>query len=399
MADKILIGACNYYNCSASLSPKRYCSPMKKLISTLLISSTLTCVAADPAAILEEMSLTEKIGQMLLVGFRGQSVSSRHEIVRDIQKYKIGSVILFEYDALKKTRARNIGSPSQLTKLTADLQAYAQIPLFISIDEEGGLVSRLKSRYGFKTFPSQAKVAAKGDLSYTYDNALGLSSQLSEHGVNMNFAPVVDVNVNPRNPIIGKLGRSFSQDAERVTDHAREVIHAHRDNQVATALKHFPGHGSSTKDSHLSLVDVTKTWSQKELIPFTTLSREDNVDMIMTAHVFNRRLDRQYPATLSSKIIGSLLREKIGFNGVVISDDMNMKAIANHYSLDTAVELAIKAGVDILLFGNNIDYDKNIAKKVHKIVKRLIRQRKLSEERLDQSVMRILKLKEKRGLL
>lgn len=372
---------------------------MKTSILTLFSLLFSLGAQANVDSLISRMSLTEKIGQMLLVGFRGRSIERRHEIVSDIEKHKIGSVILFEYDARLRQRARNISSPQQLKKLTTDLQSYADIPLFISIDEEGGLVSRLKSRYGFRSFPSQRDVAARGDLGFTFDNALGLSAQLSEHGINMNFAPVVDVNTNPQNPIIGKLGRSFSADEQLVTEHAREVIRAHKANQVATALKHFPGHGSSTKDSHKSLVDVTKTWSQKELTPFVDLTREGEVDMIMTAHVFNRNLDSDFPATLSEKIIGNLLRRQIGFNGVVISDDMNMKAISDHYELDFAVERAIKAGVDILLFGNNLDYDKSIARKVQKIVKRLVRRGSISEERLDQSVRRILLLKEKRGIL
>lgn len=377
---------------------------MKTLILTLLMMPCLVlseAYAQDQTLInqISKMSLKEKIGQMLLIGFRGTEVNRRHEIVQDIKKNKIGSVILFEYDAVKKKRRRNISSPSQLKKLTSDLQEYAEIPLLVSIDEEGGLVTRLKSRYGFKSFPSQAEVAAKGDLSYTYQNALELSGQLSDFGINMNFSPVVDVNVNPNNPIIGSLKRSFSGEEDLVTDHAREVINAHRDNQVATALKHFPGHGSSRSDSHKSMVDVTDSWQERELEPFKVLVDEDKVDMIMTAHVFNRKLDSEFPATLSEKIIGKLLREDIGFKGVVISDDMNMHAISKHYSVPFAIERAIKAGVDILLFGNNIDYDKDIASKAQTIISDLIRNGKISEKRIDESVERILILKQKRGLL
>ena len=144
---------------------------------------------------ISSMSLKEKIGQMLLIGFRGRSINKRHEIAKDIKDQKIGSVILFEYDAIKKRRRRNISSPRQLKELTDDLQSFADIPLFISIDEEGGLVSRLKSRYGFKSFPSQEDVARIKDLSFTYQNAFELSEQLKEYGINMNFSPVVDVNV------------------------------------------------------------------------------------------------------------------------------------------------------------------------------------------------------------
>lgn len=372
----------------------------KLKVKTLLFSLFLSTTSfADVDQLISKMDLTEKIGQMLLVGFRGQKINSRHQIVKDIKRFKIGSVILFEYDAKLRKRARNIGSPGQLRELTSDLQSYSDIPLFISIDEEGGLVTRLKSRYGFKTFPSQQEVAELDNLERTFNNAHDLSAQLSEYGINMNFAPVVDVNVNRSNPIIGKLKRSFSSNEVQVTDHAREVIKAHEENGVATALKHFPGHGSSTKDSHKSLVDVTNTWSERELTPFKKLSAEGNVDMIMTAHVFNRKLDPDFPATLSEKIIGGLLREEIGFNGVIISDDMNMKAIADHYSLEFAVKRALLAGVDILLFGNNLDYDASIAEKVHRIVKDLVKKGTVSELRIEESVRRILVLKEKRGIL
>lgn len=376
---------------------------MKKAMYTMALSALLmpsltqaACNSRCQAKVestIKKMSLQEKIGQMLLVGFRGQKIDRRHQVVKDITKHKVGSVILFEYDAELKTRARNIGSPAQLKKLTADLQSYAKVPLLISIDEEGGLVHRLKKKYGFKTFPSAQHLGERDDLSYTRRVHQGLAKQLKSHGVNMNFAPVVDVNVNTKNPVIGKLKRSFSTDEQKVAEHAEQAIKGHQRQKVFTALKHFPGHGSSTKDSHKSLVDVTDTWEERELYPFEYLVNEGLAQMIMTAHVFQRHLDPDYPATLSKEIIGGVLRQQIGFNGVVISDDMNMAAIHQHYKLNKSIPLAINAGVDILLFGNNIHFDKDIAAKAQKIIQDLVKRKVISTARIEQSVRRVLRLK------
>lgn len=364
---------------------------MKQLVILFLfLCSTIFSLGLSA----KEYSLDEKIGQMILVGFRGLDIKDSKQIKRDIKKYHVGSIILFDYDMEKKSRTRNIKSKSQVKKLTAELQNLSDIPLLITVDQEGGLVQRLKPRHGFKSHPSPMDVGKKDDLQYTYDVSLDLAKELNEVGINLNFAPSVDVNTNPNNPVIGKIKRSYSANPEKVSEHAGEFIKAHHAADVMTTIKHFPGHGSSTKDSHLNFVDVTNTWDEKELIPFARLTSD--TDVIMTAHIFHGGIDPYFPATLSERAIHDLLRGELGYRGVIISDDMNMNAISKHYGLEEAVVRAITAGVDILLFGNNLIYDGKIVSKVQKIIKRAIDEGVLTEQRIDESFERIMALKQER---
>jgi beta-N-acetylhexosaminidase len=202
----------------------------------------------------------------------------------------------------------------------------------------------------------------------------------------------VDVNLNPQNPIIGAKERSFSSDPAIVTQHALAVIEEHRQRNILTAIKHFPGHGSSAADSHLGLVDVTHRWQRKELEPFRAIIAAQMADLVMTAHIFNATWGT-VPATLSRYVLTKLLRDSLNFRGVIVSDDMQMKAIAAHYGLEEAIRLALQAGVDMLTFGNNMDYDEQIAQKAVAIIKRLIAAGTISRERIDESYRRILALK------
>jgi beta-N-acetylhexosaminidase len=212
-------------------------------------------------------------------------------------------------------------------------------------------------------------------------------------GTNSNFAPVVDVNTNPDNPVIGKLERSFSSDPEKVAEHAGYVIDEYSKEGVLSVLKHFPGHGSSTTDSHLGFTDVTDTWDEKELIPYKKLFAEKEIHAVMTAHIYNANIDSVWPATLSDKTINGLLRDSFGFEGVVFSDDMQMEAIRAEYGLETAIQQAINAGVDILIFGNNLQYDPDIAEKTVNIIQKLLRENKIEKATIEKSLARIDSLK------
>jgi beta-N-acetylhexosaminidase len=204
---------------------------------------------------------------------------------------------------------------------------------------------------------------------------------------------VVDLCSNPDNPVIARLERCFSAQPAQVTRHAQQFIQAHQDQGVISVIKHFPGHGSSQKDSHLGFVDVSTSWKPAELTPYIALIAAGKAEAIMTAHVFNATLDADHPATLSRFTITGLLRKQLGFKGVVFSDDLQMKAVTEHYGLDEAVRLAIEAGVDILLFGNNLEYDSEIVPRVVGIIRDLVAVGKISEERIDESYRRILRLK------
>ncbi len=361
------------------------------LVALLLLLSFTTALAAPTPD-----SLSIKIGQMLMVGFRGLDASSDPAFEKALRAGQIGGVVLFDYDVPAKLPVRNIESPEQVRRLTAELQRLAPIPLFIAIDQEGGRVCRLKPARGFPPTVSAAHLGKLDNADSTRQAAGTTAKLLKNLGINMNLAPVVDLNVNPENPVIGKLDRSFSSDPAMVARQARLVVDAFHRHGIIAVLKHFPGHGSSTTDTHKDFTDVTNTWSKTELEPYRSLKREGYDNPVMTAHVFNAHLDSLYPATLSKATIDGLLRQQLGFRGVVISDDMQMKAIADRYGLEQAIRLAINAGVDVLLFGNNVGaYDPKIAEKAHAIIRRLVDNDSISPERIDQSYRRIMALKQR----
>ncbi|MDD5722338.1 MAG: glycoside hydrolase family 3 protein [Syntrophales bacterium] len=341
-----------------------------------------------------ETDIGAKIGQMLMVGFRGLVVDEGSPVVRDIREGRIGGVILFDYDVPSASPVRNIKSPQQVTKLVAALQGAAPIPLFVAIDQEGGRVCRLKEQFEFPPSVSAQYLGSLDGVETTKKYADRMAETLASLGINLNFAPVVDMNTNPDNPVIGKLERSFSSDPAVVTRHALAVIDSLHGRGVLSAIKHFPGHGSSTADSHEGFVDITGTWSPEELIPFDNIFKTGRCDMIMTAHVFNSKLDPQWPATLSSKTI-NILRDYMGYDGVVVSDDMQMKAISQSYGLDTAIERAVLAGVDILVFANNSVFEEDIASRAGAILERLVREGTIPAGRIDASYRRIMTLKER----
>jgi beta-N-acetylhexosaminidase len=339
------------------------------------------------------ISLRDRIGQMLLVGFRGLTVDEAAEIVTDIEERNLGGVLLFDTDQPTGSPVRNVESPEQLTALVAGLQALARTPLLVAIDEEGGLVARLDERHGFPPTVSAAELGAQDDPAVTRQAGEAIAETLDSVGISLNLAPVVDLDVNPTNPIIGALDRSFSADPAVVTAQAEAFIEGHRAVGVRTTLKHFPGHGSSTGDTHLGVVDVTETWSSIELEPFRSIVVDGLADAVLTAHVFNATLDPEHPATLSQPTITGILREQIGWDGVVISDDMQMGAIREAYGYPDAVRLAILAGVDILTIAQQQVYEAGIVERTIDLIEGFVLDGNLSEERIDASYARIQALK------
>jgi beta-N-acetylhexosaminidase len=222
-----------------------------------------------------------------------------------------------------------------------------------------------------------------------------MATTLAGAGINLNLAPVVDLNVNPDNPIIGALDRSFSAVPDIVIAQARAFVMAHHERQILTTLKHFPGHGSSTGDTHLGVVDVTDTWSEVELQPFGTLITDGLADAVLTAHVFNAGLDPDHPATLSHATITGILRDRLGFDGVVLSDDMQMGAIRDAYGYPDAVRLAINAGVDILTIANQQVFEEGIVASTIELVAGMVERGEITEPRIDESWRRIRAFKER----
>ncbi len=333
---------------------------------------------------------------MLLIGFRGTTVKPGDPVARDIAERNLGGVVLFDQEMSDTTaRHRNIESPQQLRALTKSLQSMAATPLWIAIDQEGGRVNRLKTVYGFPASVSHEELGKANDPANTYSQAEKTARTLASVGINLNLAPVLDLDLGPDNPIIKGKKRSFSSDPEIVARHAAEFCRAHQAQRVLTCGKHFPGHGSARSDTHLGLCDVTRNWTEQELIPFQRLIDAGKCEAIMTAHIFNSRLDPERPATLSRAVLQGILRERLGFDGVVLSDDMEMKAITDCFGLEQAMQYGIEAGLDVLCFGNNIVHDANIGEKAVGIMHKLVQAGKISEARIDQSFQRIQKLKQR----
>lgn len=344
---------------------------------------------------LQSWPLERKIAQMLLLGFPGETLEPDSPIDQAIRRYGVGGVVLFDNNIDLGVTGRNITGPAQLKQLTTALQQASELPLLIALDQEGGVVARLKDRYGFPSSLSAKYLGQQNRLELTRSASDSLAATLEEYGFNLNLAPVVDLATNPDNPVIAFKERSFSADPALVAAHAAEFIKGHRQHRILTCLKHFPGHGSSRDDSHLGLVDVTRYWNEEELLPYRNLINQGLCDMVMTAHTFNTAIDPQYPATLSKATIDGILRKQLGFNGVVVSDDLYMGAIVQHYSYETAVEKAINAGVDLLVVANDKAYHPDIMPRTIELLMDLVQQGRIPRERIEQACRRIMAMKQR----
>lgn len=336
-----------------------------------------------------EPSLREKIGRLILVGFRGTHIEENHPIARQIKEGKIGGVILFGYDWETGTLGRNITSSEQLKALTASLQGFSPAPLLIALDQEGGAVNRLSPALGFPVTLSAKKLGRLDDVATTLQESVRIADLLIEHGINWNFAPVVDVDINPDSPAIGRKERSFSADPDIVYRHAKAFVQGHRQAGVLTALKHFPGHGSAMEDSHLGFVDVTQTWSENELIPYIRLIQSNDADSIMLSHVWHERLDSKFPASLSEKIVKDLLRKRLNFQGVVVTDDLQMRAVSAHYSLRESVKRSLLAGADMLMFANQMVYQEQVAEEANQLILEMIDSGEIPLQRILEAYSRV----------
>ena len=343
---------------------------------------------------MDEAALRRKIASLVVVGFRGESLDGNDWVMRAIGS-GLGGVILFDRD-LQTNAARNISSPGQVTALVKTLrQASPGRRLIVSIDQEGGRTSRLNPGDGFPATKSQAEIGAENSMTATRSWAQGIVDTLTSIGVTLNYAPVVDLNVNPDNPAIGKLGRSFSAQPGVVVTNATEEIRVHRAANVKTALKHFPGIGSATGNTDFEIVDVSSTWRPAELEPFQRLIAAGLADSVLVGHVLNKQLDPSRPASLSPAVVTDLLRGRLGFNGPAVSDDMQAVAISRAFGRDEAIAMAMQAGLDLLVFGNQQVYDTKIVDETLDTVVNLVRQGRLTEARIDQSVARVDTLRPK----
>jgi beta-N-acetylhexosaminidase len=338
-------------------------------------------------AVLSASVSNKEIANMFMLGFYGTKATPNTKIYNDICKSGLGGVIVFKKSPIKRGAAKNFTDAKSLKSLTTGLKSCGAKPL-IAVDQEGGLVQRIKLT---RSYP-KASVVAKSGLGSAKSIYTQMSKELKSLGVNFNLAPVADIALNPKNRVIVKWGRSYGSNYKNVISYDKAFINAMHSYNIATSLKHFPGHGSSLGDTHKGFVDVTKLWKKVELKPYMAL--KNSTDTVMVAHIFNKNLDATYPASLSKRVVTNLLRGKIGFNGVVISDDLQMGAIAKHYTLKQRVMSSINAGVDIMLFANQLNAKSNISiQRLTKIVRELINSGKVSEQAIKAANIRINRLK------
>jgi len=375
--------------------------------SYIFIALAVLCIGVGLAQRLSEPSLDKMVGQMIMTGFHGDGTDKNIEsfvaIEKQIQNGHIGGVILFDVDlsglvaqgmsipeAKKHIFSSNIKNMDQVKALTTHLQSIAPTPLLIAIDQEGGNIQRLKPEHGFAAIPS-AKQLGGGDIQTTYNIAHDLGTRLADLGINVDFAPLLDVDVNPESPAIGALERSFSPDPQIVTEFGNAFASGLNDANVISSFKHFPGHGSATSDTHAGLTDITKTYQDYELEPWKKLlANTSPYATVMVAHVINNNFDT-LPASLSAKTI-QMIRD-MGFDGVIVSDDMDMGAIVNQYGREKAIEMAINAGNDILVFGNNIVFDANRGEEVNQTIVKLVQDGKIKRSQIRKSYKRIMNMK------
>ena len=356
------------------------------VVALLLLVASGCRTGADAARNERAARLEPRLGELMLVGFHGTTLEENPDVERLLCRERVGGVILF---------ARNIVDAEQVARLTRGLADRAREctgrPLLIAVDAEGGRVMRLGPAAGYTATLSHQDLGDANDLAQTELEARRIGTMLREAGINWNLAPVVDVGYNPANPVIVGEGRSFGANPARVAAQARAFITGMHAAGVLTALKHFPGHGSSLADSHHGFVDVTGTANPTvELAPYRLLLAEGVVDSVMTAHVFNRRLDRRYPATLSAPTITGLLRRRLGWRGVVVSDDMRMGAIDKHYGLADAAVRAVRAGVDIVLVADDrLPGGGSAADIVLAGLRRAVRRGRVPAARVDEALVRI----------
>jgi beta-glucosidase-like glycosyl hydrolase len=333
------------------------------------------------SSILSNMSLDEKIGQMIIAGVNGTQVDEPTENL--VMRKKVGGFIFY---------SDHLTGPEQTVHFLNDLKTANNenpLPLLLSVDQEGGNVTRLPGE--LLNFPTNQTIGDLNDPDVSYKLGSLLGKELKEYGFNVDFAPVLDVNSNPANPIIGD--RSFSPDPDIVSKLGIQTMKGIQSQNIISTIKHFPGHGDTSVDSHLELPVVNKSRQELEsleLIPFTR-AIENGADLIMVAHILLPEIDDTYPSSLSKGVITDLLRNKLNYQGAVITDDLTMKAITNHYGIGQAAVQSVKAGSDLIL----IAHDARKALAAIEAIKSAVKNGELSEERIDESVKRIINLKQK----
>ena len=319
-----------------------------------------------PATPCAAQTLDQMAGQMIIVGFTGDDASdaSVKALATEIGAGTLGGVMYLK---------TNVKSLSAVTAMNREFRAASpDLPPFLTLDQEGGAVERLTKDVGFAEMPNAQTIAESDTPAQAQAAYLKMAQGIAALGFTVNFAPVADLNINPNNQIIAKYGRSFGKSAATVAEYDESFVAAHHAAGLLTALKHFPGHGSSTGDTHKGFVDISKTWKPVELEPYKTLFADGYSDFVMVGHLYHSGYGDEgplkLPASLSGNWIGTVLRGQLGFTGVVISDDLEMGAIRDEFDLHDTVVRAVNAGVDVLLFSNTAAYSAGLADKIRAIL-------------------------------
>lgn len=325
---------------------------MKQLLTTLIVSAFCLGFTGERAISMQDdidQQPYRRIAKKVIIGFTGTSLKDEGvlRICKDLKAGLAEGVIFFHY---------NIVSPEQTRQLITDLKEAAGRHIWVAVDQEGGLVQRLNSKKGFTDYLSPFDVA-KTTPDEAYQHYYKMAHELNSYGFNVNFGCVLDLHGLPEQgsacPIIGGKNRSFGSDPDTIVTYATAFVQAHRDSNVTSCLKHYPGHGLAKKDSHKGFVDITDTFQDIEREPFRRMIQAGLADMIMSAHLVNRHVDSEDPISISQTVLQKWLREEDGFKGLIITDDLHMGAIGLKYSMPEAVAKAFNAGSDLIIIGNN----------------------------------------------
>jgi beta-N-acetylhexosaminidase len=359
-------------------------------VSVLEIDPVTTPSKPDEDVVMLD-DLHHMIGQMIMVGYHGRTTGHKgtKRIAELLSDGTIGGVILMQ---------RNMTSFKRLKEMT-DLfhDSAAKLPPLIAVDQEGGAVQRLKARNGFKPTPSAARIARRLTVDQARETYDRLAKRMFEAGINMNFGPVVDLGTNKRNPIVTRKGRTYGADPDVVAQYASAFIGAHQDAGLATVAKHFPGHGSSWADSHRSFVDLTRTWKEIELKPYELLSKSTPPSAVMIGHLYHPDFTEgeKLPASLSKKAIEGKLRHELGFKGLVITDDLEMRAVRRQFKIEELTVRAVAAGNDIILYSNPNFPGRHSPRLLHHYIRKAVISGRIPRQRIVEAYKRIKRHKKR----
>ena len=357
----------------------------RALLSLIVLLSFIGCQNKEQPA--EEIIDSKRLGQMLIVGFRGTEINSEHPAIKNLKELNVGGVILYNYDYELEVSDRNIASQDQLLQLSGDLISNASTPPIIAVHQDGGFNAPLNNLY---EEADSLTISSVQDSASVVNYSRTFAREFMVLGLNTNFNPRLDLQTpssKATNPSI------ISSDPQLVVQQANFILDEYDKERMFSVPKYFPGYSSDYHPTD-SANNITEFWTEDFLKPYRALlSSERDIWGIMTAHSFNANIDSVWPGTLSKKTISGLLRDSLGFDGVVISDDLQKPIITSKYDMEAVIQQSINAGVDMLVFGNNHTYDEDIAEHAIDIIQKLLREGKIEKERVEQSLARIDSLK------